>query len=135
MVCLGSGKLKTGCNVLIFQIREVLQDLGPGYAGGEKLQNILDTNSQAPNTGSSAADFRINGEAVHISIFGKARVSLFSSNPQLSQRLFAIVMVRKLRDFESMLQLDGKNAKLVAFHSSRNELRGFFRETQSPKAI
>lgn len=59
MINLGGGVLKTGSNVLGFEVRIILKNLGFGRAAGQHVQNILDANAHTPNARAAAALARI----------------------------------------------------------------------------
>lgn len=59
VINLGGGVLKTGSNVLGFEVRIILKNLGFGRAAGQHVQNILDANAHTPNARAATALARI----------------------------------------------------------------------------
>ena len=57
---------EAGANVLVGQIGEVVDDLGPAHAGGNPAQHIADGNAQAAHAGASAPLARLQGDDVPI---------------------------------------------------------------------
>ncbi len=63
MIDLTSRVLETGLQVLLFQVRELLEDFRPSQARGEKIKHVGNAHSHAPNAGASPALFRVDGDS------------------------------------------------------------------------
>ncbi len=55
MVGPGSGVLEAGGDVRVLQIGEVFENVGPGRAGGEKVEDVLHADAHAPDAGPPTA--------------------------------------------------------------------------------
>ncbi len=58
------GKGDACLQIVAGEIREILEDLIVGHVGSQILQHFIDRNSQAANTGFSAALICVNGDVI-----------------------------------------------------------------------
>ena len=59
-------KFEAGLDVFRLKIGKIGENLGFGYAGGEHLENVLDTDAHVPDARTSATLLRVKGDAVEI---------------------------------------------------------------------
>jgi hypothetical protein len=71
MIILPSGELEDRCDVFVFQVRVVSENLLSRGAGSQKVEDILDTNAQPADARTTAAHVGIYGNSVngaHVSV-------------------------------------------------------------------
>jgi hypothetical protein len=71
MIVLTSGEFEDRSDVFVFQVRVVGEDLLSRGAGGQKVEDILDTNAEPADARTTAAHVGIYGDSVngaHVSV-------------------------------------------------------------------
>ncbi len=53
-------------NIVILQIRIIIEDLRPCRAAGQQIEDVGDADTLAANAGAAAANFRIRGNAIKL---------------------------------------------------------------------
>ena len=64
MVDLASGIAKSGLDVLLLEVRIVIQDLGVRSSSAEEFQKVLYSNTHSPDTRTAAALARLHGDSL-----------------------------------------------------------------------
>ena len=88
MIVLAGGEFEDGRNVVGFEVRVISQDLFASGAGREKVEHVLHTNAEPPNTGAATADTGSHRDSVY-------RAHVLSNAPLASARpILALPSVR-----------------------------------------
>jgi hypothetical protein len=64
MIVLPGGELEDRCDVFVVQVRVVSENLLSRGAGGQKVEDILDTNAEPADARTTAAYVGIHGDSV-----------------------------------------------------------------------